>query len=318
MLQNISHKTKQFFFVLVKIGVVVAAFYFIYNKLTKDPDLDFYHFLDLVIQSNLITLKTCSVLLVLTCLNWYLEIMKWRVLVTTLAPISFYKAAEQCLSALTASLFTPNRVGEYGVKALYYKASKRKQIVALNLIGNSLQMAVTIGFGCFGLSVFVRSFNTKLATVNISIFLLGTLFFGLTLLFIVYKLKNKWLFLDTTLGYFKNIPCKTYALAFLFSVVRYGIFSFQFYFVLALFNNAITFYQAFIGITSMYLLVSIIPSIVIFDVLVKTSVAIYIFQFLDISSVSVLSTVTVMWLLNFVFPSIFGSIFVLKLPLPKS
>jgi len=55
------------------------------------------------------------------------EILKWQNLVSFYQKIvSFYQkitfksALIQSLSSLTASLITPNRIGEYGVKALYF------------------------------------------------------------------------------------------------------------------------------------------------------------------------------------------------------
>jgi hypothetical protein len=67
----------------------------------------------------------------------------------------------------------------------------------------------------------------------------------------------------------------------------------------------------------MYILASIVPTISIFDVVVKGSIAMFLFSYLDVNEFIVLSTTTLMWLLNFVIPSIFGSYFVLNFKLPK-
>jgi len=68
----------------------------------------------------------------------------------------------------------------------------------------------------------------------------------------------------------------------------------------------------------MYLLVSIIPSIFIFDVIIKGSVAVYLFSFVGANELTILVIVTIMWLLNFVMPSIFGSYHVLNFSWYKS
>ena len=73
-----------------------------------------------------------------------------------------------------------------------------------------------------------------------------------------------------------------------------------------------------IVITSMYLLASIIPSIFIFDVVIKGSVAVYLFSIVGVNELTVLCIVTLMWLLNFVTPSVFGSYYVLNFNLPKN
>jgi len=67
----------------------------------------------------------------------------------------------------------------------------------------------------------------------------------------------------------------------------------------------------------MYLIASIIPTIFIFDVVIKGSVALYLFSLADVNEVVVLAAITLMWLLNFVIPSLFGSYYVLTFTLPK-
>jgi hypothetical protein len=61
----------------------------------------------------------------------------------------------------------------------------------------------------------------------------------------------------------------------------------------------------------MYLLVSIIPSFFIMDVVIRGGVAVWLFSFLGVSEIVVLSTVFFMWMLNTVSPALIGSYFVL-------
>ena len=74
------------------------------------------------------------VLLTLTTLNWMLEIYKWQMLSREVTPISYQEAAKQSLASHAFALITPNRIGEYGAKALFYAQSFRKQILTLNFI----------------------------------------------------------------------------------------------------------------------------------------------------------------------------------------
>ena len=71
-------------------------------------------------------------------------------------------------------------------------------------------------------------------------------------------------------------------------------------------------------ITSMYFLASIIPSIFLFDVVIKGSVALYLFSLIGINELVILSIVTCMWILNFVTPSIIGSFYVLHFKFPEN
>lgn len=319
MFGTLPHKTKQFFLVLIKLSIVVGAFYFIYNKLTANPDLDFQDFVNYLSENNKFSLKTISFLVVLTFFNWFFEIIKWRVLVSSFKKISFHKALEQSLGSLTASLLTPNRIGEYGVKAMYYKPSERKRVVALNLLGNSLQMLVTVLIGSAGLYLFLNQYETDINYYKIARF--GAIILIIAAVGIIAITKNKvlfkWFSLEKMTNYFKQLPFKIYSIGFVLAVIRYAIFSFQFYYILTLFGVSTSYYNTLLVITSMYLLASVIPSIFIFDVVIKSSVAVYLFAIVGVNTFTVLSTVTIMWLLNVVLPSVFGSIFVLKFKLPK-
>ncbi len=112
--------------------------------------------------------------------------------------------------------------------------------------------------------------------------------------------------------YVREIPLKIHALNIFYALTRYLIFSFQFYFLLSIFGVNVSYINAMVVITSMYLLASIIPSIFIFDVVIKGSIAVYLFSHTGVNELTVLSIITIMWLLNFVLPSIFGSYFVLN------
>ena len=64
-------------------------------------------------------------------------------------------------------------------------------------------------------------------------------------------------------------------------------------------------------IFSMYLISSIIPGFVLFDWLVKGSVAVTLFRFFGIDDIIVLSITASMWILNFAIPAIAGSFYVI-------
>ena len=134
MLYNVPYKTKQFFFVLIKLSIVVGAFYFIYSKLAENENLQFNEFLAFLKENDTFSTKNIVFLLVLSIFNWFFEIVKWQYLVKTVKKISFRDALEQSLGGLTASLITPNRIGDYGAKAVYFAKQFRKRIVLLNLL----------------------------------------------------------------------------------------------------------------------------------------------------------------------------------------
>lgn len=317
MLYNIPYKTKQFFFVLIKLSIVVGAFYFIYSKLVENEQLRISEFLAFLKENKTFSVKNIIFLVLLTVFNWFFEILKWKTLVKTIKKISFKEALEQSLGGLTASLITPNRIGDYGAKAIYYSKHYRKRIVLLNLLGNISQMTITTIFGIIGLVVFINRYQIevdyfKLTKFVTLIILIGAFaFFGAK----QNKFNIKGFSLYKVVEFIKEIPLQVHLFNLSLALIRYLIFSFQFYYLLTIFGVEVDYFKAMVVITSMYLLASIIPSITIFDVVVKGSVAVFLFGFVQVNELTILSITTIMWLLNFAIPSVFGSYFVLNFKL---
>ncbi|MDU8885084.1 hypothetical protein RXV94_02850 [Yeosuana sp. MJ-SS3] len=319
MFFSLSYKSKQFFFVIIKLSIVVGACYFIYKKLADNPDLRFNDFYQFLTENDVFSLKNIFFLLFLTIFNWFFEILKWQKLVSLITKIRFKIALEQSLGALTASLFTPNRIGEYGAKVVYYVSTYRKKIVLLNLLGNIAQMSVTLILGIIGISCFVITYDVNLDYLKLIRFFIILL---LIVSFIGFGIKKsnitiKGYSIDKVFKFIKDLPFKTILITFLFSLLRYLIFSFQFYYFLIIFGINISYFDAMIVITSMYLLTSIIPSIFIFDVVIKGSVGVFLFSIIGVNELTILNIITLMWLLNFVLPSLFGSYYVLNFNLPE-
>ncbi len=316
---GVPYKTKQFFLVLIKLSIVVGAFYFIYEKLTTNADLNIYDFLQFLKENDSFSSKTILFLLFLSFFNWFLEILKWKELTRSFTTITFKNAMEQSLGSLTASLFTPNRIGEYGAKAIYYVSGFRKKVVLTNLLGNMMQMGTTLLFGCVGLMLLNSKYDIPINYMKsfrfLGIIIVVTIFtvFGLKQT----RFKVKGFSIETIIKFYKTMSARIITTGILLSILRYFVFSFQFFCLLKIFGVQVSYYNAMIVISSMYLLASIIPTIFIFDVVIKSSVAVYLFSIVGVNDFTTLSIVTLMWLLNFVIPSVFGSYYVLNFNLPK-
>lgn len=318
---DVPYKTKQFFFVLIKLSIVVGAFYFIYSKLAENENLQFNEFIAFLKENNAFSTKNVLFLLVLSSLNWLFEILKWQFLTNSIKKISFRNALEQSLGGLTASLITPNRIGDYGAKAIYYAKHFRTKIVLLNLLGNMAQMTITTIFGVVGFIIFVNRYQIDINYYRVAKFATLLILFSLFAVFGVKhrRFKIKGFSFERVIGFTKKISAKTHVINLTLSLMRYLIFSFQFYYLLTMFGVDVDYSKAMVVITSMYFLASIVPSISIFDVVIKGSVAVFLFGYVEVNELTILSIITIMWLLNFMIPSVFGSYFVLnfKLPQPK-
>jgi hypothetical protein len=320
MYYDVPHKTKQFFSVLIKLSIVVGAFYFIYSKLSENKHFKFEVFIAFLKENDAFSSINITFLVTLTLLNWFFEILKWQNLVKTLKPISFRNALEQSLGGLTASVITPNRIGDYGAKAVYYAKPFRTKIILLNLLGNIAQMTITTVFGSIGLIIFMNRYQIDVNYYRLMKF--GFILLLISLFAVIAAKQNRFKIkgfsLERVLSFIKNIGFKAHITTLSLSLIRYLIFSFQFYYFLTMFGVDVDYTKAMAIITSMYFLASILPSISIFDVVLKGSVALFLFGYADVNELTILTIITLMWLLNFVIPSVFGSYFVLNFKLPRN
>jgi hypothetical protein len=288
--------------------IVGGAFYFIYNQLANNDKLDWVQFTAKFKKNQ--SVAGISFILLLSVLNRYFEILKWQNLASYLKPISVSEATKQVLAALTAGIFTPNGVGEYAGKALYYEKSETKKIVFLNLICNGIQMVMTVIIGIFGLLYFNTNYNV--ITPKTVLILFAILLLTFVLLFSIKKLTIKGYSIDKLILKINEIPKKIHQRNILLGVCRYLVFSHQYYFLFLAFDVDLPYLTLMSAVTSVYFLASSLPTFQFLDFAVKGSVAIFFFGILGVNEWIVIFVSTLMWFLNVVLPVVIGSYYVLN------
>jgi len=306
---SIPHKAKQFLVLLIKLLIVGGAFYFIYTQLANNDKLDWTKFQKLVLEKQ--SFANIAFILFLTFLNRFLEILKWQNLVEVINTIKLKEASKQVLGALTAGLFTPNGIGEYAGKALFFDKSQAKKIVFLNLICNGIQMILTIVFGIFGLLYFNANFDV-ITTKTVGI-LFGVLILIVAVLFFMKKISIKGYSIEKLIHKINGIPKQIHQKNILLAIGRYLVFSHQYYFLFLIFDVEIPYFLLMATIASVYFLASSLPTFQFLDFAVKGSVAVYFFGLLGVNEWIVVFISTLMWFLNVVIPVVIGSYLVLNL-----
>jgi hypothetical protein len=299
---SIPHKTKQFLVLVIKILIVLAAFYFIYEQLMGKGKLDWTKF-QAIFDKNM-SLWSITFVLFLSFLNRFLEILKWQNLVSHIKPITIGEATSQVLGSLTLGIFTPNGFGEYAGKALFFKKIKTKKIIFLNVICNGIQLILTVFFGTIGLFF--------LGYWQWSLFIMGITSFLLTFSFLSKKVKIKGYSLEKLQHKIQEIPKAIHQKNIILGIARYLTFSHQYYFLFLLFGVNQPYFTLMATITTVYLLASSLPSFQFLDFAVKGSVAVYFFKLIHVNEWIVLFITTIMWFLNVVVPVAMGSYYVLK------
>jgi len=305
---TLSRKAKQFLVLTAKLLIVGGAFYFIYDRIAQNDNLDWSRLEDAVTRKNSVWIV--AVILLLSFLNRFIEILKWQNLVSTFKKISVAQSADQVLASLTAGMFTPNGVGEYAAKALYYKKAQAKNIVFLNLICNGAQLIIAVLAGLIGL-VF---FNLRYGVIPNGFLVL--LLFGISTVsiavFLSRKIDIKGYSLHRFFKSINEIPRPLNRKNLLLALARYLSIVHQHYFIFLLFDVHLPYPVMLSAITGVYFLGSSLPTFQFLDFAVRGSVAVFFFGLAAVNEWIVVFAATLQWLLNIVIPVAMGSYYVFR------
>lgn len=241
-----------------------------------------------------------SPMLLFTCTNWFLEILKWQILAKRIKKTTYYDALKQSLSSYTVSMITPNRMGEYGLKLFFFKKKDFKKVVVLQSIQSFSQLFATLFFGLIGCFYFKYY---QLAFVIMTFFAAVFLFHRLDIL----PQKIKFYYLKI-----RQLVLEVYQSVGLISIGRYLVFSTQFVVLLYWFGVENSVLDLYFALSLMYLFSSILPTLQLFDVIVKGSVGIYVFEQIDVPAAIILQVSVIMWFFNMILPYFIGIYYWLK------
>jgi hypothetical protein len=319
-----QHRIFAWILKIVFAGVLLVVLYF---QLFGREDLSIQS-LSTQFASNL-TLKNLHLVLLVVLLmpiNWFFETKKWLSLMQKFDKIPFVYALKAVLAGLTFSLFTPNRIGEYGGRVLMVSKDKRVLAVFATMVGSFSQWIVLVVGGWWGM---MGAFYYGIIPIDNLIFtiLLGLGFVTSVSLFVLYfnlqlilsfcmrfRFTRKWV---TGL---KRSVCQNYSnnellSALAFSFFRYLIYSFQYLLLLYFFGFDADCWQAVLGIMIVYLLQTGIPLPPSTGLLARGNIALLIFGYLSSTSgapVIILASTFSLWIINVVLPAIAGAVVLLQ------
>jgi uncharacterized protein (TIRG00374 family) len=262
-------------------------------------------------------------------LNWGLEAYKWWALVNEFEKISFRKAYSAVLAGLSIGIFTPSRIGEYGGRALLVKSNHIVESVVATLLGSMSQFLATLCFGYIGVVYFLKYFNFVSGIILWLLVLLGIFSFLLSLFLFynfdiilrlvkrIYKqpffqnsffvrlhtLVNGWL---KHVKVLRNYTSKQLSLALFTALLRYIVYSLQYYLLLRFMGIEVGLVTGAACIATVFLLQTSIPLPPVTGLITRGGTALYVWQFFSANQVAILATTFGLWLLNVVVPALIG------------
>lgn len=313
--------TKKVLSYLFKAVLLVLALIFIYFEYLKKGDnlKQFEHLLS-TLNIVYVTITLTSVFL-LMLVNWLLESMKWQYLAKHLLNISLWQSIEGVFCGLTWAIFTPNRVGEFGGRLMFLPPRKRIHGFFAMAVGAFGQLAATLILGIISTLWFYYTFLDLTMWAFEGATLLGL--FSIAIILIAY-FNIKWLvwlldaipFLKKFHRFFKVMA--SYKFAELLKIMwyclfRFSIFLLQYYLIIHLLIPQIAFYEVVLLVCVVLFARSILPSIDIIDVALRSAVATSIFGYVTHQDVAIVACFTAIWFVNLIVPAILGSVFIFKL-----
>ena len=313
---NISEVFKKKF-TWIKIFIMVAAYgYLIYTFINFEHYEDFSYYFKTHGLENLKYLLGC---LILIPLNWLLESAKWKEVLSKIQVLSLWQAIKSVLIGLTSGFFTPNRVGEPVGRSMFLADGNKTKGVICSLICTLSQSFATLFFVCIAIVlacnivVELEQIPQILLIRNIGIIAAVAVFFlYLTIPFWVGKLKLKSEKLQDIARAISLISYASLLKVSLYSIVRFAVYSFQYFLMLKFFAVDINFYTAMVLIPINYFLVSIIPSVAFAELGIRGSSALLVMEPLLGNTLGVALAAMSLWFINYVIPMLVGSLLLIK------
>ena len=301
---------------IVKIVIVLLGIWIIYKKIIHNQNITQ---LWSDIKSSFTSTKHIYLLIltiILVPINIYLEGVKWRIQLTPIENISYYKSFLSIFTGITAGMFFPNRMGNFLGRIFMMENGDRIKAAMVTIVGGMAQMIATVSVGLIATIFFVNKYFILLTiSIILIVALLLLIYFNIHVLkyfqFLIpkkFKEKTKEYF-DVFSLYDKKKLLKILIISFL----RYFIYTFQFVLLIWAFNIPLTYLNAMIPISFTYLLMMVIPFITITEIAIRGSVSILVFEkWFIINGISnslelmVFSASSLLWILNIAIPSIIG------------
>ncbi len=309
---------KQGFRILKNIlfAAVLYAVYRVLNEKGESIDEVIVYFKALTWSNTLVFV------LLLIPLNWAFEAWKWQRLVMKIEQISFWEAYQGVLAGLALANFTPMMIGDYAGKILMLKTRKRTASIGAILLGNGMQLYVSLLFGAISYTYFLLVVEPEPFLLHISIIalLFILLLIGVWIAFNLQRLN----FIRTDKKIFNYIRqylivIKEYSISeirdiFLIATGRYIIFTIQFLLVFRLFQINLPTEVLLAGIGIIFLTKTLGAAFnFLGDLSMRAISSVYYFGYFG-AKLSLITTATfTIWLINVLVPVIIGSLFILTL-----
>lgn len=247
-----------------------------------------------------ISLNQWVVLLLLMCVNFLIESIKWHFLIKQKNPISISKSIRSVFVGQSFAFFTPNRIGEYVGRTLFLEEGNKMIGMAQMAWTSYAQLLITILVGSLALTINLP-FYPWLKWLSP---LLGVV---ATYLFFYRKEWKGWAVYFNIL----QIPTSSKARLLLLSFFRYIVFTLQYVWAAHMLGMQIPLLDLVSSIAVLFLCLSILPTISITELVIRGQLLLVILAPFYPIKIMIISLSTLIWVVNFLLPAIIGTFLLL-------
>lgn len=314
--------------ILIKLLVFILLAWVIYQQVFEKDKIDeIWALFTKSLERQHVHFLILAILLM--PVNWVFETLKWRVLIEKIESLTFAKSFIAILAGVTLSLFTPNRIGEYGGRVLFVKAENNWKVVIATLVGSFSQLLIILSMGIIGLSYFIHHlieldpYLTR-GVIVLMMALVALMFFCFYNIEQVIPIARKIPLIIRFKRFFKHVKVlkdynsRTLSKALRFAMLRYSVYSLQYFLLLQYFGIEVSFLDGITGIATIFLLQTSIPLPPLLGLVMRGEIAILVWQSFGADELNILAATFVLWVLNLIVPALAGILFIAHTDVLKS
>jgi hypothetical protein len=309
--------TKKSWFSIIKYSMVLLAFGFIYHQVFVEQPYELWKN-NIGNYSSIENLGLFAFVLVLMTFNWGLEAAKWKLLIKPLETISLGRSIRATLAGISAGLFTPNRIGEFGGRVFFLRVADKTQAILATVAGSFSQLLATIIIGSLGLCWYTQEVLKPDHWVYVALIFLSIItcvatsfiYFNMGLLSLLKDRKGIPAWIRNKLVIMKSFEASFLLKVLSLSVARYAIFTLQYILLLYIFNIHINILSLVAGISVIFLLQTAVPSITLLELGIRGSGAIGVLSAFSGDHIGIVLSAFTLWLINLIIPAIIGLVFI--------
>jgi hypothetical protein len=284
---------------LIGLILFVICAFAIYNKVLQNENLNQYG-AELKVQLTKIHWGAWLLMGLLMALNYTIEALKWKTVIASTNQFTIFQALRAVLVGQAFSFFTPARSGDYVGRTLFLAPGTKLKGITQMAWASYAQLLMTICFG--SIAIF---WNLPFLPWLKWVAPWGAVL-ALFLFFYNQSLKG-WLSKINLLQIDNGLKWKLIALAF----SRYLVYILQYNWASEMLSIPVHAIDLSIAIMALLFFLSMIPAISLTDLVIRGQLFLLLMAPFYHNDIMLIALTTLIWIVNFLIPSIIGSILLL-------